>query len=1247
MSSTDANMVYLTIYNAHNGASARVPKPVRFYNMSQLKNYILEVFTEYIIGNVDNIFLLTSFGMKVNFNMINELNDIYVFDKRLFGSSEGTELVSAYLNQNPGHFKDIRKPSPSSLREVDSGSIKKMTGALRVNEGWSKALSQDCLIIDEQNRQFGRQISTIFKAFNIVFQYASNFVNDIEKSSNSYTSYIKLLSLKSLHKEWTVNYNNLKAIPSFRFHNGQSVKLVDLLAHDRLEKKAAFISQNLPKVVNDCEELTAKIKSNEKDKDDIDRFIEGLRNESMSLFKSYDPESKKLIGNVTKSSQMISSDIEKLTENGSISLDWVFRTHKNELSTRIFESSSIIYEYLLQFHEFKTKLSNHSLHIFKIIANSQMRMVEIRNELKLLTNPLFKREDNAERVVTYELINEIKLAEDYLSLTIDLPLLFGFLMVEKRRQFEWHDFYSKGIVNNVSEQLATIIDHEKLFRRIWLKKFGTFLDLLNNGSSVNSKGLVPTIDVTLSNGDSKAAISFSVLNKIDIDRIDITNFIKVIQDHAPRSPPMSRFSEILEQNYRDLIRCTNNLKKVTKIIASISAFTSLALEGKSKKSLTIEPQLEKSESHEGIRLEDIDLDMNLVKGLKLRIKKLENLLHQQQYRDLLTWPVTRTDNQSISFPSLSKRDNIAASQGKEQATNQSHFAGSSNSQNKVITSPMGRNGNGFSENRETSLEASNIIDRHLEISRLKSENQALKEKLEILQSKTANQDEVTLLKRENEGLKLAEKESDEEHIAEMQRKDDEVRELKDIHNKEKASLITEKDSIIDQKDKLISELRNQLSAGEKNKHKEDSARGIINKLKIELDDANNIKNDLLSNMSSKENENNNERVALEEQLKSLRFRLEEKTEDYENLMELTQNEHKSVEEFIRKITRVVSDLFLHIKWISESQYDNFIEFCLILESMGLLLMQEDYDGVKKFKISRVKGLKTKKGDKGPFMGNDIIEDTNYEKEDFKPTSKVIGHVTEIMDWIHELDSAQDSSPISFGNETDRSEPELQKYATSDSTDKRAEDSFNLSADGFYRFDSQTNKLLKIYDTVFQKQDDDDLSKFDRYLKTLEFKDNVYIQSNENTAFASRFFLSAISKRFSDVERFAKKLTKENKSKRNEIKSLTSKLESRISVYNFQVGDLVMFLPTKVEDSSSSTLKESPWAAFNIGSPHYFLKNPGNALNLSNSREWFVGKVLHIEEHLVSAESVNDPKENPFRISEGIRWYSLEAEEVTM
>lgn len=50
-------------------------------------------------------------------------------------------------------------------------------------------------------------------------------------------------------------------------------------------------------------------------------------------------------------------------------------------------------------------------------------------------------------------------------------------------------------------------------------------------------------------------------------------------------------------------------------------------------------------------LGEVDYDINLVKGLKIRIRKLENLLHQQQYKDLSNWPVTRSNGANATSTS--------------------------------------------------------------------------------------------------------------------------------------------------------------------------------------------------------------------------------------------------------------------------------------------------------------------------------------------------------------------------------------------------------------------------------------------------------------------------------------------------------------------------------------------------------------------------------------------------------------------
>lgn len=270
--------------------------------------------------------------------------------------------------------------------------------------------------------------------------------------------------------------------------------------------------------------------------------------------------------------------------------------------------------------QFKNKLTKASLKAFNTIANLQMKMVGVKTEMKkITTEDETATEDSKVGDVNYKTISNVKKYEDYLSLTIDLPLIFGFSLIEKRRQFEWYDFYSKGIVNNVSEQLSTIIEHEKVFRGIWLKKFGTLLSLINDDPLTPS---LPNIDVTLVGNRQN---NFSILYDLKIERDDIINYISLIE-----TTNMSKnFVTLLNKNFKDLIASTNNMKKVTKVISSLSTYTTNSADDKLKS------------SHEEGTEEEIDFDLNLIKGLKSRIKKLENLLHQQQFKNLNNWPVIR------------------------------------------------------------------------------------------------------------------------------------------------------------------------------------------------------------------------------------------------------------------------------------------------------------------------------------------------------------------------------------------------------------------------------------------------------------------------------------------------------------------------------------------------------------------------------------------------------------------------------
>lgn len=80
--------------------------------------------------------------------------------------------------------------------------------------------------------------------------------------------------------------------------------------------------------------------------------------------------------------------------------------------------------------------------------------------------------------------------------------------------------------------------------------------------------------------------------------------------------------------------------------------------------------------------------------------------------------------------------------------------------------------------------------------------------------------------------------------------------------------------------------------------------------------------------------------------------------------------------------------------------------------------------------------------------------------------------------------------------------------------------------------------------------------------------------------------------------------------RHRSQSFAKESSERIAYRSFKVGDLALFLPTRSRGS------KSPWAAFNVGAPHYFLRVP------PVKREWLVARIASIEPRVTGAASVD-------------------------
>lgn len=168
------------------------------------------------------------------------------------------------------------------------------------------------------------------------------------------------------------------------------------------------------------------------------------------------------------------------------------------------------------------------------------------------------------------------------------------------------------------------------------------------------------------------------------------------------------------------------------------------------------------------------------------------------------------------------------------------------------------------------------------------------------------------------------------------------------------------------------------------------------------------------------------------------------------------------------------------------------------------------------------------------------------------------------------------------------------------------------------------------------------------------KFNEFVQDIDS--FDIDAFGDSIVKRVKEAEHTTRKWQREARAYRDKAHRAQSEAHEKIAFRTFKEGDLALFLPTRNQATR-------PWAAFNVGAPHYFLREQDS--HKLRTRDWLLARISKVEERVVDlSKSINglNPSsdrrsigdasdggasyddENPFELSDGLRWYLLDAAE---
>ncbi|TID25038.1 hypothetical protein E2P81_ATG04144 [Venturia nashicola] len=843
---------------------------------------------------------------------------------------------------------------------------------------------------------------------------------------------------------------------------------------------------------------------------------------------------------------------------------------------------------------------------------------------------------------------------DRVSLIGRLPLVYGSLLLEATRRKEWVD-KMKHDSAALAEELAGYQEEEQKRRKRWFKGVN---DVIGEGA----EGKVLGMEINLKGEDHPWP---------NISRQDLDDYMK----HLQGTDGLESTVETLEQMIRDLDRPTKQQVKRAKAFKA----GSLHEAGFGKGSLMIRGDDEVRLIKEAnLKLEEE------VRGYKSRIRKLEDLLHRQSHVNRLSMvngsqnspfaepntPITEADRQLPGSPrpndSMSRRSSIAShrfssnvpKEDKEMLRRvlqlESELASEKEARAALTKAAAARRASDetilrqieeANSTKKDLLKNMEALQREFAEERRSLEDEISKYKLKVEEM----EDELDRLlgSRDNERTGIDVKVQS--LVAELEQlRQDAAEDLRKAENR--ASTF---EAAFNRREELDSErhvmLKGVYSSLTDQPVPEDPTTVVSELEELAQRSANHVR-ELSQAVSLAKSENKNLQSLLESQ-RDDNSNLEKKLEEQEDHIRSAQEELASEKE---KASSLFSELESEREHLKDLR-SKFAEGETGSESLRQRIEEEQ---------AKVNDMSAKLAEARSHVNGLDVEllsmQSKYRKlQDLYDASGARLHqrsqrAKSISQRLYAQNDRLNRLLETLGFSVTFQENGMAVARTSKSG---ASTVLGLGADGaasMHRSVAAPSSALRLLDDLsdlspllWMEKDspEDEEAKFQDFMAKID-------RFNLDT------FSEAITKRIRDMEHTARKWQKEARAYRDKSQRVQSEAHERIAFRGFKAGDLALFLPTRNQVSR-------PWAAFNIGAPHYFLKEQ-DSFRLAN-RDHLVARITKIDERIVDltkamgnsrtshlaadGRSITESEggmsfedDNPFDLSDGLRWYLLEAQE---
>jgi autophagy-related protein 11 len=827
-------------------------------------------------------------------------------------------------------------------------------------------------------------------------------------------------------------------------------------------------------------------------------------------------------------------------------------------------------------------------------------------------------------------------AFDIIYGVFQMPMLYGSILIESVRRREWSDKIKTDSLT-LAEEMAVLRDEEQRRRKKWLKTMGDFI------SSADSTA--PGIEINLQGQDDEWP---------EVNRQEIENYIEDLRSKHS----LTNIAEDLSRQFKELDAPTRQQRRRAKAFKNGSVFdlsrSSILLRG---------DDMVRSLQEEKTKLED------RLKGSDSRIRKLEDLLHRQSH---LSRP--SSGNFGPDFPgspasphpdALSRRSSVSSRRVSMTQSPEDRAL-----VQRIVTLEA-----------ELAAEKENVQRLHKEAHAERQTNsdkyqEAQSTKKDLIGNLEARQrefeDERRYLEAEVKKFRLRNEEVEEELDRLMDSRDHEKQETDErIHQLEAdlegAQAISAEDA------RRVDELNERIQAHE---NKERELETEVNKLEHQR-----------SSSNQKDQDNYNALQAafmslspggvMPEELPDIIKAIEVLSEglsiharNADESASKAMGEAKSLEERIKQLESEAEE---HAKSFEERE----AELLRLNEELSQTRTElNDARAELEQERSKLNSLQSQTSSAG--SGSEELRERVAEEE-----RRHSDLSQKLADAESRAQSFQDKELEWEKKFESLSEAERRAVARFEA---RGTKSHNLSKQLYWQIEklewvleqlgfaiiqqdghlvvqraSKVNALSGLGESLSQSgivsvKPDSTLLGW-MQAETLEEEEAKFSAFIESLAlFDISIFGEAVIKRMKDIETLARKWSKEAKTYkpyRDKYHRVQSEAHEKIAYRSFKEGDLALFLPTRNQAIRS-------WAAFNVGAPHYFLREQDT--HKLQARDWLLARINKIEERVVdlsrslngnapdrrslgdASDGASLEDENPFELSDGLRWYLIDATE---